>query len=42
MGELMVPADWWGVAWPCALVLGVLVVWEVGRRIQARRKRKVP
>ena len=39
MGELTVPADWWGVVWPCLLVLGLLVAWEVGRRIQARRKK---
>lgn len=38
MSELNVPADWWVLVWPCLLVLGVIVLWEVGRRTMNRRR----
>lgn len=38
MSELDVPADWWVLVWPCLLVLGVIVLWEVGRRTMNRRR----
>lgn len=40
MSEIRPPADWWGVVWPCLIVVGVLIAWEIGRRVQAKRKNK--